>query len=114
MIHEHLELDPARTLRRAAAKLHRGSALPNPLVAALADLMAAEATRYDDEITRDRPECPACDSFPGCHHPEEDYHDGGQRGAGCDRVFNSDDDRCTCFDKALAVARALLSSEELS
>lgn len=75
----------------------------------LADWLEAEAQRWDNDVTRDTPEGPCCDGSIPCRHPEEDYHDGGRQGWGCDRVYGHPDpnERCTCWDNSLAVARAI-------
>ena len=78
------------------------------IAAPLADWMDDCATRWEEEINRDRGECPSCESTPGCNHPEHDFHDGSASRAGCERSFDGPDgDRCDCFDHVLAVARAL-------
>ena len=79
----------------------------------LATWLEAEAQRWNSEITRDIPECPACDGSPGCHHEEEDFHDGGRDGSGCDRVYGATTDPCRCWDHALAVARSLMCAAEV-
>lgn len=104
-------MTPAQEFRTAAATL-RERAKPGPLVSPLAALLDAEGERYENEITRDVPECPSCGESPGCRgHAEEDFHDGGKTGSGCDRVFSDGDDRCECFDRALAVARVVNGGE---
>jgi hypothetical protein len=74
---------------------------------AVADWLSAEARRWDDEITTTIPDCPSCGSDPTCDHGQEDHHDGGHMAVGCDRVYGDAEDPCTCWDHALAVARAL-------
>ena len=98
-------MTPAQEFRTAAATL-RERANPGPIVEPLAALLDAEGKRYENEITRDRPECPNCGEGYGCGgHAEEDFHDDGCGGIVADNI--DDADQCNCFDRALAVARVI-------
>lgn len=104
---------PADELRAAATMLaDPACGLPKPLADSLRDLVDESANRWDTEIVRDLPECPSCGD--GCGgHAEQDFHDGSNDRAGCERpVDGPDGERCDCFDKALAVARALNGGQQ--
>jgi hypothetical protein len=105
---------PADELRAAATKLaDPACGLPKTLADSLRDLVEESATRWATEMVRDRAECPSCDSSTGCGHPEQDFHDGSNDRAGCERpVDGPDGTRCDCFDRALAVARAVNGGQQ--
>jgi hypothetical protein len=124
-------MSPAEELRAAATKLRSGDhfigteircydrdylAWLGSLVAGvkpLAEWLEAEAQRWGNDVTRDSPEGPCCDGSMPCHHPEMDFHDGGRQGWGCDGIYGHTDpeERCACWDNALAVARAINGGE---
>lgn len=86
----------------------RWIALVSPAVAEpIAAWLEDEGEHFAKEFIRDQPECPSCGDG-ACHHPEQDYHDGSDDRAGCERPFGGPgDNRCACFDHALVVARAI-------
>lgn len=98
-------MTPAEELRDAVLAFREGGEIPTrELIEPLCAWLEKRAKRFEDEIIRDRPDCPNCGE--GCGgHAEEEIHDGGCGGIIADNV--DDSDRCTCFTDALAVARAI-------
>ena len=100
---------PAGELRAAVIALrepdqkHVAPAVAEPLAAWL----EGEVEHAENGIVRDAPECPGCGD--GCGgHDEQDFHDGADDRLGCNRPLDGPDDhRCGCFDRSLAVARAI-------
>lgn len=91
----------------ASAIGHLAGMLTPAAAETIAEHMRSNAVRWRDEMVADTAECGCCDGVPGCGHPRQHFHVGGEPGAGCGQLFGDGPQRCTCFDTALTLAREI-------
>lgn len=77
---------------------------------AIVDLLAHTATQFDDEMRAEGAECTIQCVYFDCDHKKDWWHVGAKAvDPGCGRHVGApvDGKTCTCFDKLLALARAI-------
>ncbi|MBO2461725.1 hypothetical protein [Actinomadura violacea] len=89
----------------ASAVGHLAGMLTPAAAGMISEDLRRNAVRWRDEVVTDTAECSCCDGVPGCGHPRQQFHVGGEPGAGCGQLFGDGAQRCTCFDAALNLAR---------